>query len=112
LALRRDPASPYRWCDYAEALLQVGDGVGASRAIQRGVELGPQIASIRMRAVDFAYRTGDTTSAMKQGRILLDITGTYNDDVFRVWERLEVAADTALQSSVPNRRAGQSYLRH
>jgi hypothetical protein len=112
LALRRDPASPYRWCDYGEALLQVGNRAGASRAIQRGVELGPQIASIRMRAVNFAYRTGDATSAMKQGRILLDITGSYDADVFRVWDRLELSADVALRSSIPNRRTGQSYLRH
>lgn len=111
LALRRDPASPYRWCDYGEMLLLAGDKDGARRAIQRGLELGPHVAAIRMRAVNFAYRTEESAGALEQGCRLLAITEAYDDAVFQVWNRMELPAVAVLRSGIPDRRAAQSYLR-
>ena len=40
-SLRRDPASPFRWCDLGEALERRGDLTRAKYCFERGVELGP-----------------------------------------------------------------------
>ena len=39
-ALRRDAASPYRWCDLGEALLEAGRGEESRQYFRRAVELG------------------------------------------------------------------------
>jgi hypothetical protein len=112
LALRRDPASPYRWCDYSEALLAAGDRERAARAMLRGVELGPAVAPILMRAVNFARRVGDGAGALRDGRRLLAIAPDYDDAVFTAWDRMGLPAGAELASGLPDRRSAQSYLRH
>jgi hypothetical protein len=112
LALERDPASPYRWCDYGEALLANGETEQSRHAVQRGVELGPWEGAIRMRAVNFAYRTGNTAEALEQGKQLLKMTSVYDDAVFEVWRHMEVAPDEAMDRGIPDARSAQGYLRH
>jgi hypothetical protein len=111
-AVLRDPASPYRWCDYGEALLTAGRRGQAERCIRRGVELGPYTAPILMRAVNFAYRTGDGSGMLEHGRRLLGITEAYDAAVFSVWDRAERPAGGVPAKGIPDRRAAQSYLRH
>jgi hypothetical protein len=112
LALRRDPASPYRWCDYGEALLAAGDKERAARVMARGIELGPAVAPILMRAVNFARRVGDGGSALRHGRQLLALAPDYDDAIFTAWDRMELPTAAALASGLPDRRSAQSYLRH
>ncbi len=112
LALRRDPASPYRWCDYGEALLASGDPGRARGVMLRGLEHGPAIAPILMREVNFARRVGDASGAVQYGRRLLALAPDYDDAVFTTWDRMEVPAATLFASGLPDRRAAQSYLRH
>ena len=112
LALRRDPASPYRWCDYGEAQLAAGDAAGARRAMARGLELGPAIGPILMRQVNFARRVDDAGTALRAGRRLLELVPDYDDAVFTTWDRMEIPTAQALDSGLPDRRAAQSYLRH
>ena len=112
LALRRDPASPYRWCDYGEALLAAGDQERAARAVFRGVQMGPAVAPVLMRAVNFARRVGDAGGALQHGRQLLALTPDYDDAIFTAWDRMELPAAALLVSGLPDRRSAQSYLRH
>jgi len=112
LALRRDPASPYRWCDYSEALLAAGDKERATRAMVRGIELGPAVAPILMRAVNFARRVGDGGGALRHGRQLLAIAPDYDDAIFTAWDRMELPVGAVLASGLPDRRSAQSYLWH
>jgi hypothetical protein len=112
LALRRDPASPTRWCDYGEALLASGDPARARRAMLRGLDLGPSIAPILMREVEFARRVGDASGALRVGRRLLAIAPTYDDAVFIAWDRMTLPTRDVLASGLPDRRAAQSCLRH
>ncbi len=112
LALRRDPASPYRWCDYGEALLASGDAAGARRAMARGLELGPAIGPILMRQVNFARRVDDAGTALRIGNRLLALVPDYDDAVFTTRDRMEIPTAQALDSGLPDRRAAQSYLRH
>jgi tetratricopeptide (TPR) repeat protein len=111
LALRRDPASPYRWCDYAEALLLTGDRARARDCMVRGIELGPYIGPILMRGVNFAYRTGDRAGALGYGNRLLALTGDYDVAIFTVWERMEAPASSVLERGIPDGRAAQAYHR-
>ncbi len=110
LALRRDPASPYRWCDYGEALLASGDAARARRAMLRGLELGPAIAPILMREVNFARRIDDPSGALKCGNRLLTLAPEYDAAVFTAWERMELPAAKVL-AALPDRRAAQAFLR-
>lgn len=111
LALERDPASPYRWCDYGEALLAAGERERAGRAMERGMALGPAAAPVVMRGVNFAFRTGDEAGALRQGRRLLALAPEYEDTVFTAWERMGLPANAVLAAGLPDRRSGQAYMR-
>ncbi len=110
-ALRRDQASAYRWCDYAEALLASGDEGRARKCMERAVELGPYVGPVRMRAVNFAYRTGDAGWALAQGLKLVGMTEAYDAVVFAVWDRMEVGPSAVLKAGLPDRRSAQAYVR-
>jgi len=112
LGVRRDPASPYRWCDHAEALLAAGQRDRARRGLERGMQLGHDVGPILMRGVNFAYRTGDAAAALKHGRRLLDMTAVYNDAVFAVWDRMGLDTGRVLAEGIPAGGAAQAYLRH
>lgn len=109
-AVRADSASPYRWCDYAEALLASGDAAGARRAIARAVELGPNVGPVGMRAMNLAFSTGDRGAALAGGRRLLAMTNAYDGPVFMTWTRMEVGAGEVVQRGLPDARSAKSYL--
>ncbi len=111
LALRRDPASPYRWCDYGEALLAAGDRAEARNAMLRGICLGPYIGPILMRGINFAYRTDEPARALEYSNRLLAITPAYDDAIFTVWERMELPLASILEKGIPSSRPAQMYLR-
>jgi tetratricopeptide (TPR) repeat protein len=112
MALDRDPASPFRWCEYGEALLNAGDRTRARECLLRGAALGPYVAPVQMRAVNFAYRTGDGDWALRAGIHLLGLVDAYDDAVFTVWDRMELHAARVVRAGLPDRRSAQSYLRH
>jgi hypothetical protein len=79
--------------------------------MRRGLALGPYIAPIQMRTVNFGYRTGDRAWTLEQSRTLLAIAPDYDEAVFRAWDLMEFTIGDALLG-IPSRRAAQSYLRH
>lgn len=111
LAVERDPASPYRWCDLGEARLAAGDEAGAREAMARGMERGEYIGPVAMRGVNFAYRVGDQGMALEYGKRLLGMTPAYDDAVFTVWERMECPAGEVLERGIPDERAAGAYVR-
>jgi len=111
LAVERNPASPYRWCDYAEALLMAGQPDPARTAMNRALALGPFVGPVGMRGVNFAYRTSDRGLAIETGRHLLGITTDYDNEVFSAWSHLEISPRMMLQQGIPDVRAAQSFLR-
>jgi cytochrome c-type biogenesis protein CcmH/NrfG len=56
MALRRDPASPYRWCELGETLLEAGRVGPARYCLRRAVELGGGTPSVLMRAANLHFR--------------------------------------------------------
>src|SRR2546429_708520 len=59
-ALRRDPASAYRWCDFGEALRMAGQVEQAGYCISQALEHGPNIAPVPLRAALFYFQVGPT----------------------------------------------------
>lgn len=109
-ALEGDPGSPYRWCDYGEALLAGGDEDGARRCLLRALELGPALAPVLMRAVNFGYRTGDAELALERGIELLDVTAAYDERIFGTWQGMEIPTSAVLRRGLPDARSAEAYL--
>jgi len=109
-ALDRDPASPYRWCDYGEALLEAGDTAGARRAMLAGAAAGPAIGPVLMREANFAYMTADRKPALEYGRRLAAMTPAYDREVFTVWERMKIPTEQILSEGIPDARAAGAFL--
>ena len=66
-ALRRDPASPYRWSDLAEANLQAGFEEDARHCFRQAVSQGPRIPAILLRAANFHFTVGERQAALELG---------------------------------------------
>jgi len=112
-ALRRDPASPYRWCELGETLLEAGRTEEARRCFRRGVELGAGTPSILMRAANFHFRLGENRQALTFTIRVLAMTPEFDQVIFSSYARLGVSIEEALADGVPKqRRAAQAFLRH
>lgn len=110
-AILRDPASPYRWADYGEELLHVGDRSRARRAMLRAAELGPHVGPVLLRLLLFSYRTGDRESALTFGRRTLEAVPEYDSVVFMTYRNMGLKAADILQAGIPDGRSGRSFLR-
>src|ERR1700674_3463650 len=110
LAVVLDASSPYRWCDYGEALLAAGDRTGARKSIAQGLVLGPHIGPILMRGVNFGYSVSDSGAALRSGRDLIGQTNAYDGAVFSTWGRMEIPVSEILKNGLPDERSGQVFL--
>lgn len=112
-AVRRDAASPYRWCDLAEAELAAGEKDRARRAMGRAVDMGPRIVPVLMRAANFYYRMGEERRALPYGARILRLVEQYDGAVFGLYDRMEAGVDAVLREGLGGEaRAGRAYLRH
>ena len=111
--LRRDPASAFRWCDLAEAMVEPGRIESARYAINRAIELGPHSAPILLRAANFYFRIDDAARAVEFGRTILGQIPDYDAILFSDYDRFEVPVETVLDKGLPvDRRATRAYLSH
>ena len=111
--VRRNPASPFRWCDLAEALLETGATERARPCIARAVELGPRLAPVLVRAGNFHFRLGETERALRYHAQVLGLTGDYDALIFGTYSRMSAGIDAVLTDGIPpHRRAAEAYLRH
>jgi hypothetical protein len=112
-ALRRDMASPYRWCDLGEALLEAGQTEQARYCFQRGVELGPHSPQTLLRAANFHFRIGEEQKALPYTSRVLGMTADYDAAVFGSYSRMGVSIEEVLARGIPaDRRAAQSFFRY
>lgn len=89
-ALARDPASPFRWSDVAEAAFESGDIRTARYCRDRALLLGPNVPAILLRAANLSWLLGDTASAVSASRKTLGITRAYDDLIFENFRRFGV----------------------
>jgi hypothetical protein len=111
--LARNPASPYRWCDLGDAFLEAGEVDKARYCFSRARELGPRIAPILIRLVNFHFRLGETTAALPIMTQILDQIPEFDQLIFSYYTRMGFSLEEILDHGMPpNPRVARSYFRH
>jgi O-antigen ligase len=110
--LRRDPASPGRWCDLGEALWKSGDIEKARYCYSQALALGPNIPPILSAVADFCFAVGENSTALGDLSRVLSETPSYDPSIFDLYEEKKISCDDVLRSGLPDRRSSQAYLRH
>ncbi|HML18893.1 MAG TPA: O-antigen ligase family protein, partial [Bryobacteraceae bacterium] len=110
-ALLREPSSPWRWCDLGEAEWKAGQVERARYCFKRGIELGPDVPPVLMRAADFYRGLPENTTALQQAAAVLDTTDAYDDLVFTWFRKNGVTTKEVLEHGLPQGpRAARSYF--
>jgi hypothetical protein len=111
--LRQNPASPYRWCDLGEAVLESGEVGRARYCFSRAYEFGPHVAPVLMRIANFHFRLGEQSQALEGMAKVLAEVSDYDGIIFSYYDRTGAGIGEVLDHGLPlERRAAQSYFRH
>lgn len=109
-ALRDDPASPERWADLADALVE-GDRAGLARlCIDRAVASAPGLPHIRFRAANLSFRLGDTSRGLQESAAALRLSRDYAASVFQAWHRLGGGPASVFRDAAPGTGAARDYF--
>ena len=111
-ALRLEAASPYRWCDLGEGLLEDGQKEEARYCFEQALKLAPNLPSTWMRAAFFHFQMDETAAALQCSTKVLKIVPYYDEVIFNYYDRLVPTVSEVLPNLGDNRRAGQAYFRH
>jgi hypothetical protein len=84
-ALRRNIASPNRWCDLGQALRQAGRVDEARYCYSQALDLGPSNPPVLWRTALFYLRIKDRRSALKYMAELLEVAPHYRDLIFSIY---------------------------
>ena len=111
-AVRRDPASAYRWCDLGEAMLEGGQPYQAKAAMNRAVELGPKTPPVLLRNFNLLVRLQETREALPLAARILALVPDYDDYLFGSFTRWKMPVADVLELGLPrDRRAVHAYAR-
>ncbi len=111
-AVRRDSASPYRWCDLGDYYSGQKKTAEARYCFARAVNLGRGAPPIRLRAANYHLQAGDIGQALSLMWAVLGQTAFYDDLIFGYYKRLEIPADQVLRTGVAAEGRGvQAYFR-
>jgi hypothetical protein len=112
-ALRRDAASPDRWCDLAAALAQYAQTEQARYCYDRALHLAPNSPQIWLRAANFSFASGDNRQAVPRYAKVLQLTPVYEPVVFSYYDLTGLPLREILERGIPADRAvAQSFFRH
>src|ERR1035437_8451704 len=111
-ALRREPASPYRWCELGEAVLEDGQKEQARYCFQQAEKPAPNLPPMWMRAAFFHFQMEETEAAIRCSARVLKMAPDYDQAIFNYYDRLAPSVEEVLPHLGDNRRAGQAYFRH
>ena len=112
-ALRRNPASSYRWSDLGEAYLRAGKLPSARHCFERAVSLGPHSPPILLRAGNFYFQVGEPRPALRLMAHILDQIREYDALLFSTYSAMVDDVAEVLGSGIPdNREAVESYSRY
>ncbi len=112
-ALRRNVASPYRWCDVGEALLAAGRIEEARYCFIRAVELGPQISPVLWRTAQFYIQVHEPNRRQQYMGKMLELLPEYKELVFDAYfsSRGNVS-DTLEHGFSPQSPLAKDYFRY
>jgi hypothetical protein len=112
-ALRRDPASPYRWSDLAEALLHENQISSAQYCTSQAIVLGPNVPAILWRAANAEWLLGKPDLALTYSRRILEVTAHFDALVFRNYDRMGLTLEQVLNGGLSDgSRPAQAYFRY
>ncbi len=100
-ALRRDPASPYRWSDLGEANLQAGLEQDARYCFRQAVRQGPYIPSILLRAANFHFMVGERQAVLELGARCLTAFRDFDEVIFHQYLRMGGSLTDILRYGIP-----------
>jgi O-antigen ligase len=110
-ALRRDPASPVRWCDLGEALASRRQLDQARYCFSNALALGPYVPIVLTRASHFYFDQHDEKGALEQNARVLERTAAYDASIFAWYAEKKFPVALVLSHGLAgDRRASQAYL--
>jgi hypothetical protein len=112
-ALRRNVASPYRWCDLGEALLDAGRTEEARYCFTRAVELGPQSPPVFWRMALFYARIQELNRSHEYLGKMLELVPEYKELVFSTYLSDRGNVLDTFEYGIPRQsRLAQDYFRY
>jgi hypothetical protein len=111
--VRRNPSSPFRWCDLAEAHLAAGDLDQARAAFAQAERVGPGIPQTLLRAASFYLRQGAYEDALPRMSRILALTPAYDRLIFSYYDKLGIDFSKVLRLGIPaEARPAQAYFQY
>ena len=112
-AVRRDTATPYRWCDLGEAMLRSGRKMEARYCFSTALALGPNIPPALLRAADFYQGQQERQRALEETSHILRMTEAYDNLIFDWYTTKKLAsADILSHGLAGGPRVAQAYVRY
>ena len=111
-ALRLEAASPYRWCDLGEGLLEDGQKEKARYCFEQALKLAPNLPPIWMRATFFHFEMDETTAALQCSAKVLKTVPYYDEVIFNYYDRVGAYGREGAAPPRGHRRRATMYFRH
>jgi len=113
-ALERNAGSASRWYDAGDALWASGDSLRADYSYRRAASLAPRDAGIFFMLADHYTTVKDPVRAVPALAAVLRLTddNVFSGNVFNFLEIVQARQNGLLDSAIPNKTAGQGYLRY
>lgn len=112
-ALEGNSASPDRWCDLADTLLEAGQLEKARYCFSRALDLAPASPPILLRVANFHFRMEENRQAFPYTSKILGEIRDYDEIVFSSYSRMGAGIGEILDYGIPkDERAAQSYFRY
>lgn len=105
-----EPLNPFGWSDLAENKAAAGDIAGARADFARSVLLGPNIAPVLMRFVNFEVANGEVERTVPTLRHILELTAAYDNVIFRYLVRSRLPLDRILTDVIPDPGKGSAEV--
>jgi hypothetical protein len=114
--VRRDAASPQRWCELGEAIGKTGDLARADYCYRRGGALGPHALKILLDLGDFYFNTRAYHRSLPYfSEILKTMRGPgqfFSGTVFEYYEAMEVRRNGWLGEAIPDGESARDYIQY
>lgn len=112
-AVRRNIASPNRWCDLGQALRQARRIDEARYCYSEALELGSRNPPVLWKTALFYMRIKERRNALKYMAQLLELAPEYKDLIFYIYViNIRDVADTFEFGIPKQRQTGQDYFRY
>jgi hypothetical protein len=111
-ALKRNPASPFRWCELGAALLDHGYADDARTCFERALVLGPNLVSNLSLVSRFYDRIGERAESLKCSARILHLAPSYAQGILESYTSSSYRlTDTLNYGLPPDPAVGRAYFR-